>query len=97
MLKLFKPLFLFAVTFLLAFETKAQPAIHMNFDVKKADSSLYVITVTGNIPLSWHVYGINQTGDGLTPSFHFDYENVVLSGEPSFSSSPQLLSGPRYF
>jgi thiol:disulfide interchange protein len=96
MSKLFKPLFLFAFTFLLAFESKAQPAIHLNVDVKKSDSSSYEITVTGNIPQTWHLYGINHSGDGLTPIFNFDYENVVVSGEPAFSAPPQFISDPVF-
>jgi len=42
------------------------------------------------------VYGLNHAGDGLTPSFNFDYENVAVTGEPNFTTRPQLNPDPIF-
>ena len=96
MLKLLKPHFLLALTFLLAADAIGQPAIHWSFDSKKSDSSLYEITVTGTLPQNWHLYGLNTEVDGVTPVFNFEYENVVLTDKPFFKEPPQILTDPVF-
>ena len=97
MLKLLKTLFLFIGLLSIVTIGKAQPNIQWSFDIKKLDSSLYEITVTGKLPPAWHVYGLNSALDGITPpQLNFEYEKVSVSGTPSFDSAPQNITDPIF-
>src|SRR5207344_2653427 len=71
--------------------------IQWSFDIKKLDSSLFEITVTGKLPPTWHIYGLNSALDGITPpQLNFEYEKVSVSGTPSFDSAPQNITDPIF-
>jgi cytochrome c biogenesis protein CcdA/thioredoxin-related protein len=80
-----------------ASEACSQPGIALSFGVKKIDSTVYEVQLKGIIPDRWHLYGMNDAVEGLTPPiFNFEYEHVVLMGKPSFDTIPQSITDPVF-
>ncbi len=81
-----------AVLLLAAQFAKAQPPVKWSIATEKTGASSYNLKVGGTLPSSWHVYGINNNIDGLTPPvFSFDYEKVRMVSTPVFLSAPQNI------
>lgn len=81
-----------AVLLLAAPFARTQPPVKWSIATEKTGASSYNLKVSGTLPPSWHVYGINNNVDGLTPPvFSFDYEKVRMASTPVFSSAPQNI------
>src|SRR5947207_12297190 len=78
-----------AVLLLAAPFARTQPPVKWSIATEKTGASSYNLKVSGALPPSWYMYGINSNVDGLTPPvFSFDYEKVHAVSTPVFSSAP---------
>ena len=91
--KISKAAFGLAALLLLCNIANAQPNVKWSFDTKKTGDGAYTLHVKGALPETWHIYGINESIDGLSaPAFSFDYENVKAAARPAFTASPQHIT-----
>src|SRR6516164_7804038 len=91
-LRILKAALSFAVPVLLALTSKAQPELKLDFASKRTGPGAFDLHVSGRIPESWYLYGVNKNIEGLSaPNFAFEYENVQIVSTPEFAGTAQEI------
>lgn len=80
-----------AAMLLLCVNVYSQPSTDWSFTSQKKGTSTYVLQVSCTVPAPWHVYGVNESIDGVAPEFKFEYENVSVLSKPVFAGVPQRI------
>lgn len=87
--KIIKAAYTLAALLLLCLMSNAQPNVKWSFATTKTGEGAYTLHVKGSLPENWHIYGINESIDGLSaPAFSFEYENVKAATKPVFTTNP---------
>jgi thiol:disulfide interchange protein DsbD len=97
MKRIIKLFLLVAPLFAMSFTVNGQPAIKWSFKANKLSNNTYNVSVSGILPANWHMYGINNTIQGLTPPvLNFEYENVAVIDKSAFASASEEIKDPVF-
>ncbi|MEJ1240580.1 cytochrome c biogenesis protein CcdA [Chryseolinea sp. T2] len=89
---IWKVAIMLAALVVLSAYTYAQPSIEWTSSADKTGETSYSITLSGAIPDTWYVYGLNHDIEGLeAPIINFEYENVHIISGPQFKGKSRNI------
>src|SRR4030095_4199195 len=87
---------IFLLTAIVSF-SEVDTLLKWQVTAQKITKDVYALKATATVPEGWHLYGANQTIEGIeSVQFAYDYENAQNEQPATFSGNLQQITDPIF-